>query len=77
MTTDFDLWAAEIAEGEEVVTVNCVCGHPESQHAHFRQGNDCVVCGCMNYRAPVDVAALAVWVGMSLIGVALLIALIA
>lgn len=61
MTTDFDRWAAELAQDTEVAAVNCVCGHPEQQHAHYRNGNDCVVCGCMFYRAPVDRAALAVW----------------
>ena len=56
MNADFTRWAQELAENTEVVTVNCVCGHPETQHQHYRKGNDCVVCGCMNYRAPQPVS---------------------
>lgn len=61
MSTDFDQWAAEMEEDAEVSTVLCRCGHPEFQHSHYRQGNDCVVCGCMNYQAPIDLLAVAMW----------------
>jgi hypothetical protein len=55
MSTDFDRWAVELAQDTEPVTVNCVCRHPKAQHEHHRAGNDCVVCGCMTYRAPTNI----------------------
>ena len=52
MNADFTRWADELAHDTEVVTVNCVCGHPLEQHEHYRAGNDCVVCGCMTFHQP-------------------------
>jgi hypothetical protein len=66
MNADFTRWADELAHDTEVVTVNCVCGHPLEQHEHYRAGNDCVVCGCMTYRAPQTIS-LTVTVGWLII----------
>ena len=49
-----------------MTTTACVCGHPDTQHSHYRAGTDCVVCGCMTYRTPHKVSV-AVTVGWLLI----------
>ena len=55
MNADFTRWAAELAQDSGVAAVNCVCGHPREQHEHYRAGTDCVVCGCMSFRAPQSI----------------------
>jgi hypothetical protein len=65
-SADFQLWARELAQDYKEVTMNCACGHPESSHSHYRPGNDCVVCGCMSYRAPQSVS-LSITIGWVLI----------
>jgi hypothetical protein len=57
MNADFTRWAAELAQDYEEEPMDCVCGHPESQHAHYRAGEDCVVCGCMTYNPPQRISA--------------------
>lgn len=74
MSHEFNTWALELAQDTE--TAICQCGHPESQHSHLRQGNDCVVCGCMYYRAPVDHLARAASAVMILLGALWIAALI-
>lgn len=74
MTTDFELWAAELAahepELEQPVTGRlCVCGCVEDNHEHHRAGSDCGKCGrfaCPHFR-PARTVNVTITIGWVLI----------
>jgi hypothetical protein len=65
-SADFQLWQRELAQDVDGTDMNCVCGHGRESHEQYRPGNDCVVCGCMTYRAPQAVS-LTITIGWALI----------